>query len=201
MLTSRFRLSRRQLSEFFSDLLDVPPPSLGSTQAFREEVAAALLGPYQQIRQVVRGSALTWVDETGWSLRGQSRWTWVAVAPAATLFRIGRNRSTRSRELLLGRDFRGVLTSDRWRAYDSHPLEKRQPCWAHLKRIAEAKGPVLDWEAGASRRPGDSSGSGISISVVRSRGPSCAVPWCRYACAYDGCSGARWSVKTAVIAG
>lgn len=145
MLTSHFRLSRRQLRELLSDLLDVAPPSLGSTQAFREEVSAALLCAYQQIRNAVRGSALAWVDETGWSLRGLSRWTWVAVTKAATLFRMGRNRSTRSRELLLGRDFRGVLTSDRGRAYDSHPIEQRQLCWAHLKRnlqgIADAGGP------------------------------------------------------------
>lgn len=62
MLTSRFRLSRRQLRELLSDLLDVPPPSLGSTQAFREEVGAALLTPYQQIRDTVRASTLAWVD-------------------------------------------------------------------------------------------------------------------------------------------
>jgi transposase len=145
LLMSRFRLSRRQLRELLSDLLDVPAPSLGSTQAFREEVSAALLAPYQQIRGAVRASEVAWVDETGWSLRGQSRWTWAAATQRATLFRIGRSRSTRSRELLLGRDFPGVLTSDRWRAYDSHPLEKRQVCWAHLKRnlqgIADAKGP------------------------------------------------------------
>lgn len=144
MLTSRFRLSRRQLREFFADLLDVPARSLGSTQAFREEVSAALLAPYQEIRAAVRVSEVAWVDETGWSLRGLSRWTWAAVSRRATLFRIGRNRSTRSRELLLGRDFPGVLTSDRWRAYDSHPLERQQVCWAHLKwnlqGIADANG-------------------------------------------------------------
>ncbi len=145
MLTSRFRLSRRQLREFLSDLLDVPAPSLGSTQAFQEEVSAALLCAYQQIRDAVRSSALAWVDETSWSLRGLSRWLWVAATKAATLFRIGRSRSARSRELLLGRDYGGVLTSDRWRAYDSHPLDERQICWAHLKRnlqgLADRNGP------------------------------------------------------------
>ncbi|MBA2244908.1 MAG: IS66 family transposase [Gemmatimonadetes bacterium] len=145
MLTSRFRLSRRQLRELLSDLLDVLAASLGSTQALCEEVWAALLIPYQQIRDAVRTSEVAWVDETGWSLRGLSRWTWTAVTKRATLFRIGRNRSTRSRELLLGRDFPGVLTSDRWRAYDSHPIEQRQVCWAHLKRnlqgITDTNGP------------------------------------------------------------
>ncbi len=52
----------------------------------------------------------------------------------ATLFRLGRRRNARARELLLGRAYAGVLTADRWRADDGHPLARRQVCWAHLKR-------------------------------------------------------------------
>jgi hypothetical protein len=35
---------------------------------------------------------------------------------------------------LLGTDFAGSVTSDRWSAYTWLPLEQRQLCWAHLKR-------------------------------------------------------------------
>ncbi len=35
---------------------------------------------------------------------------------------------------LLGQTLRGILCSDRWRAYDCVPLLQRQVCWAHLKR-------------------------------------------------------------------
>lgn len=134
VLMSRFRLSRRSLAELLGDLLDVPPPALGTTQAFARESSAALLPAYQEIRAAVRGAPTASVDETGWRLRAATRWIWTAAAEAATLFRIGRRRSTAERERLLGRDFAGVITTDRWRAYDSHPPERRQVCWAHLKR-------------------------------------------------------------------
>ena len=38
---------------------------------------------------------------------------------------------------LLGAEMRGILCSDRWRAYDVVPLLQRQVCWAHLKRNFE----------------------------------------------------------------
>lgn len=134
VLTSRFRLSRRNLPELLGDLLDVPAPALGTTQAFVRQSSAALLEPYQEVRSAVRRSPTVSVDETGWRLRAGTRWLWTAAAQAATLFRIGCRRSTAERERLLGRDFAGVITTDRWRAYDSHPAERRQLCWAHLRR-------------------------------------------------------------------
>ena len=144
-LLSRFRVSRRNLAALLGDLLDVPAPALGTTQAFAAEASAALLAPYQAVRAAVRASARAGVDETGWTLRGATRWLWGATTAAATLFRVGRRRSARARELLLGRVYPGVLTTDRWRAYDGHPLERRQLCWAHLKRnfqgLADASAP------------------------------------------------------------
>ncbi len=72
------------------------------------------------------------------------RWLWAAATEGATLFRLGRRRNARARELLLGAAYPGVLTADRWRAYDGHPLVRRQVCWAHLARnlqgLADAGG-------------------------------------------------------------
>ena len=138
VLMSRFRLSRRNLPELLGDLLDVPPPALGTTQAFARQSSAALLEPYQEVRAAVRRAPTASVDETGWRLRAATRWIWTAAAHASTLFRVGRRRSTAERERLLGKDFAGVITTDRWRAYDSHPQERRQICWAHLKRNLQA---------------------------------------------------------------
>lgn len=144
VLMSRFRLSRRDLPVLLGDVLDVPTPALGTTQAFAAESSAALLEPYQQIRAALRSAPRASVDETGWSLRGLTRWIWTAAAEVATLFRVGRRRSTAERERLLGRDFAGVMTTDRWRAYDSHPQERRQLCWSHVRRnfqgLADAGG-------------------------------------------------------------
>lgn len=133
-------------------LADVPAPALGTTQRFVEKAGAALAAPYAEVRAAVRASPRVWVDETSWALRGALRSLWGAAAPTATLFRLGRRRNARARVLLLGRAYAGVLTADRWRAYDGHPLGRRQVCWAHLTRnlqgLAEAGGaaaPLGTW--------------------------------------------------------
>jgi transposase len=143
LLAGRFHLSRRQTQSLLSDLLDVPP-SLGSVQALTEETSAALFGAYREIRSAVRQSPVAAVDETGWRLRGKRRWTWVAVTPRATLFRLGRGRGSQDARRLLGSHFRGLVSSDRWGAYRQYPPGQRQLCWAHLKRdfqrLAESGG-------------------------------------------------------------
>jgi transposase len=135
MLISRFSLSRRDLEAFCSDLLDVPSPSLGTTQAFANEAAAALLPAYREVRRAVRRSECAGVDETGWKLRGSSRWIWTAATARATLFHLGRSRSRRDLERLVGPEYSGVVTSDRWRTYKV--CRRRQLCWAHLQRNLE----------------------------------------------------------------
>ena len=39
---------------------------------------------------------------------------------------------------LVGERYGGIITSDRAKAYDSHPLRERQLCWAHLMRDFQA---------------------------------------------------------------
>lgn len=138
LLVSRFRISRRGLVELFSDLLDVPAPALGTTARLCQEASAALRTPWREAVRGVRRSRKAHADETPWKLRGMLRWLWVAVSERATLFRIGRSRSARDRERLLGRSHPGTLITDRWRAYDAHPVERRQLCWAHLQRNLQA---------------------------------------------------------------
>lgn len=138
LLVARFRLSRRAVRELLGDVLDVPPPALGSAQALCEEAGSALHAPWKEALRAVRRSRLVGTDETAWKLRGSRRCLWVGVAPRATAFRIARSRSARDRERFLGRAHPGILTTDRWRAYDGHPLERRQLCWAHLQRNLQA---------------------------------------------------------------
>jgi transposase len=138
LLVSRFRLSRRDLVVFFDDVLDVPAPALGTTQAFAAEASGALLPTYREVRRRVRRSASARVDETGWSLRGETRWLWTSATERATLFHLGRSRGARDLCRLLGRDYAGIVTSDRWSAYRIYP--RRQLCWAHLARNLEGLG-------------------------------------------------------------
>lgn len=61
-------------------------------------------------------------------------WLWVVVTPLVTFFEIALTRCTCAAQNLLGENFAGILNSDRHGAYNWVDLERRQLCWAHLRR-------------------------------------------------------------------
>jgi transposase len=132
LLNGRYRMSRRETVDLLGRLLDVPPPSLGSTEAFAREASAALEPAYGEARAEVLRSESAGVDETPWKLAGGKQWMWVAAALRATLFHLGSGRGSDELRRFLGSSFEGVISSDRWCAYQMY--ERRQLCWAHLTR-------------------------------------------------------------------
>ena len=139
ILHGRYRLSMRETVGVCGDVLGVPI-GVGSVPRLCEEVSLALSTPYETVREQVTNEADANVDETGWKQAGDKRWLWVVVAT---------NCSAAVLTTLLGETFAGVVTSDRYRAYLSIPVERRQICWAHLQRnliaFAERGGPIGDW--------------------------------------------------------
>ncbi len=135
-LTLRLRASRRGVRAVFSDLLDVEPPSVGMLQEMLEEASAAALAAYEEVGRALRESPAVGADETGWKKKGLRHWLWTGVTGHLSFFRLSRRRSAEERENLLGPAYAGVVTSDRAGAYSG--LERRQLCWAHLKRDLEA---------------------------------------------------------------
>jgi transposase len=131
VLAGHYRMSRRSVTDLASRLLDVPPPSLGSTEACTQEASAALEAAYEELRAEVKASRWAGVDETPWKLRGGKMWLWVATAKNATVFRMAHGRGKDELEKLLEK-FEGIVSSDRWCAYQTYG--KRQLCWAHLAR-------------------------------------------------------------------
>jgi transposase len=148
LLHGRFRLSMRETAEVFADLFGVPIGS-GSISALCQEMAIALDESYEQVRTHVETEPHANVDETGWKQAGERRWLWVAVTALCTLFVVARHRSAAVLATVLGETFDGVVTSDRFKAYLSIPIERRQVCWAHLKRnltaFGERGGEIGDW--------------------------------------------------------
>lgn len=134
VVTVRLRASRRNLRRLLGDLLDVEPPSVGMLQTLLEEVSGSLLPAYRQVRGALRSSAAVGADETGWKLRALRYWLWAGATASLSFYRLARSRNARERERLLGRDFAGVVTSDRYGAYKALPPERRQLCWAPLHR-------------------------------------------------------------------
>jgi transposase len=131
VLAGHYRMSRRSVQDLLGRLLDVPAPSLGSTEACTQETSAALEVAYREVQAEVRANWWAGVDETPWKLAGKKMWLWVGVADRATAFHIGRSRGKEELKEFLG-DFEGIVSSDRWCSYQA--CSKRQLCWAHLIR-------------------------------------------------------------------
>jgi transposase len=132
-LTARNRVSRRDMSELALELFGVGM-SVGAIDAICKRAANALEVPHQQLVDLVLSSPAVNVDETGWYTAAEERTLWSASTPEAAIFRIAEDRHRDRLKELIGEDFKGIVGSDRWWAYDLFDAESRQVCWEHLKR-------------------------------------------------------------------
>jgi transposase len=147
LLRGQYRLSIRKIVALLMDIFHLPI-STGGVVDLCCLLSAALANAYTESQEKVSQADKANVDETGWKKAGKKLWLWVAVTAQATLFMLA-DRSAASLKALLGESFQGLITSDRFKAYLALALERRQACWAHLKRnwqaFSERDGPVGKW--------------------------------------------------------
>jgi len=132
-LTARNRISRRDMSELASELFGIEL-SVGAIDQICQRASAALALPHERLVASVLASPAVNVDETGWSTWGEQRTLWTATTPEAAVFRVAEDRHRDRLEELIGKDFAGIVCSDRWWAYQHLDPDCRQVCWEHLKR-------------------------------------------------------------------
>ena len=147
-LTVRNRVSRRDAVELCEELFGARIAT-GTIDAILARTGEVLEGPYEELLQKVRRSAHLNVDETGWRLKGAQRTLWGAFSEEIAVLRVVQNRhEDQVKDLLMGHE--GIVTSDRWWAYNHLPLARRQICWAHLRRDfkAHAEGLAAEKEFG-----------------------------------------------------
>jgi len=133
LLSVRNRISRRDASELCGELFGCGV-SVGSVDAICQRSSAALAGPYAELREAVKDVPVVCVDETGWRNAGRRRTLWGALTEDFAAFHIAADRHERQLPELIGESFAGIVSSDRWWAYDSLDPARRQVCWAHLLR-------------------------------------------------------------------
>jgi transposase len=132
----RNRVSRRDTVELCEELFGARV-STGTVDAILTRAGDALERPHSDLLRRVRRSRALNMDETGWRLKGERRALWGAFTDRVAVYRIAPDRHEReARELLAGHA--GVVTSDRWWAYNHLPAGRRQICWAHLRRDFQA---------------------------------------------------------------
>jgi transposase len=136
-LAVRNRISRRDTVELCSELFGARI-SVGSIDQVLTRAADALEVPHEELAGALRRSGRLNMDETGWRLKGGRRTLWGAFTEKLAVYRIAEDRhEARARELL-GHST-GIVTSDRWWAYNHLPLSRRQICWSHLQRDFQAQ--------------------------------------------------------------
>jgi transposase len=110
--------------------------SVGMICKAEKTVSSAIALPVNEARHFIRSADNIGVhsDETGFREKGKNMWAWIAVSSLVAVFAIRKNRNKKIAKELLGKNFRGILCSDRYSAYQWIPNESRQICWAHLDR-------------------------------------------------------------------
>jgi hypothetical protein len=132
-LTVVCRMPRRVVEALLGQVLGIDI-SLGSTQKCWEEASQAVAAPCQELKKQLKNEPVLNVDETGWRTNGDKRFLWAFVAARYVVYTVATTRSSQVLRDLLGKVFRGILCSDRFRAYLKYHSGKAQFCWAHLKR-------------------------------------------------------------------
>jgi transposase len=144
LLHGRYRISNRELVALLQ-MVWLLPVSLGSVANLQQVASSALAPAYAEAQAAIEAEDHVNADETRWREGQRKPWLWVAVGSVATLFLLAYGRGKKQLRVLLGETFAGVVSSDRFTAYNSLPTERRQLCWAHIVRNlrgrAEAVGP------------------------------------------------------------
>jgi transposase len=135
LLSGAYRIGKRGVARLCGELFGVPISSAGVCK-LQHATASALEPVAQEIQAHVVGKPAN-VDETGWRQNAARAWLWVAVSRRVSAFVIGPSRRRENLSALIPGEL-GVVTADRFGAYDHLKGAARQVCWAHLRRDFQA---------------------------------------------------------------
>jgi transposase len=136
LLSGECRLGKRTIAGLCQGLFGIDI-SIGQVCALEQETSAVVQPIVEEAQKYVQTQPVN-VDETGWKERKQKTWLWVAATRLVAVFAILGSRSRASFRSLMGPAPPDIVTSDRYSAYSHLPAERRQLCWAHLRRDFQA---------------------------------------------------------------
>jgi predicted nucleic acid-binding Zn-ribbon protein len=100
---------------------------------------------YAELIDALQACTVVHGDETGWRIGALSAWLWVFTNRHITVYTIKTSRAHEVVVDILGKEFKGILVSDCFLAYDHHDLVNwlKQKCLSHLlkdlKELQETK--------------------------------------------------------------
>lgn len=158
LLSGAYRLSYRQVCAVMDDLFGVRL-SRGGVGRLRQEISDAVSPAVAEAKAYVQGQPVMHSDETSYPQGNRDGgnpqrikgWLWVLVTPLVSFFEVVLSRSQATAKALIGEQFSGIVTSDRYSAYRWIEVTQWQVCWAHLKRDFTA----MAERSGVSREIGE----------------------------------------------
>jgi hypothetical protein len=112
----------------------------GAWQQADQRLANQAQPIYQALMEALQACTVVHGDETGWRIGTLSAWLWVFTNQKLTVYVIEASRGHEVAVNILGKEFKGVLVSDCFLAYDHHELENwlKQKCLSHLLKDLKA---------------------------------------------------------------
>ena len=123
-------LSCGKIAELFRQL-GAPSMSAAEVQRIHGEFATKLEANQIKNKEELCRAPYVHADETGMRKDGKNGYVWGVFTPFIAILSATMSRGRENIKNLLG-DYKGVIVTDGYNAYDSFPL--RQRCWAHLIR-------------------------------------------------------------------
>jgi transposase len=144
-LKHRLGVSYGKVSEALQDAFGLGVSRSGWCQA-DQRLAETARPVYEALIETVRQCSVVHTDETGWRIGTLSAWLWVFTSQKVSVYAIRDNRSSDVVVEVLGREFRGILVSDCFLAYD----EKRLTAWLKQKCIGHLLSDLHEMKANAT---------------------------------------------------
>jgi transposase len=135
----RLGISYGKIADMFHTLFGIEVSRGGLCQS-NQRLAQKARPVYEQLVEAIRECCAVHSDETGWRIGTLSAWLWVFTSREITLYTIQESRGHEVVVEILGREFKGILHSDCFLAYDSKELADwiQQKCFAHfLRKLSE----------------------------------------------------------------
>ena len=134
-LKHRLGVSYGKVSEVLNDAFGLQVSRSGWCQADRK-LAHTAQPIYAELLEAVRQCSVVHADETGWRIGTLAAWLWVFTHREVTVYAIRDNRSSDVVVDVLGEEFKDILASDCYLAYDEKRLTTwlKQKCVGHLLR-------------------------------------------------------------------
>ena len=121
-----------KIKELFESLCHFEVTEGALAQAL-QRISQWLQVEQDQVLKAVRASPHLHMDETGWKVSGTNHWLWACVNERLAYYQISNSRGAKIPKAILPKDYKGILVTDFYAAYNRLP-GKKQKCLVHLMR-------------------------------------------------------------------